>query len=71
VQLALVGLDGVQQVRVLVPSRELQVTYDPARITAEDIVRAVRAAPAAGESGSYDAAPLASNKADGEPPPTP
>jgi copper chaperone CopZ len=58
VQLALVGLDGVEQVRVLVPSHELQVTYDPTRISAEDITRAVRAAPASGESGNYDAAPL-------------
>jgi copper chaperone CopZ len=71
VQLALGGLDGVQQVRVLVPSRELEVSYDPARLTPEDIIRAVRAAPAAGESGNYDAAPLASTAADAKPPATP
>jgi len=71
VQLALAGLDGVQQVRVLVPARELQVRYDPTRISPDDIIRAVRAAPAAGESGNYDAAPLAAKAADSKPAATP
>jgi copper chaperone CopZ len=58
VQLALDGLAGVTEVRVLLPSHELQVTYDPDKVTPQDIVAAVRHAPAAGESGSYDAEPL-------------
>ena len=57
-QLALDGLAGVTHVRVLLPSHELQVTYDPDKISPQDIVAAVRQAPAAGESGSYDAEPL-------------
>jgi copper chaperone CopZ len=58
VQLALDGLAGVREVRVLLPAHELQVTYDPDKITPQDIVAAVRRAPAAGESGGYDAEPL-------------
>jgi copper chaperone CopZ len=58
VQLALDGLAGVTHVRVLLPSHELQVTYDPDKITPQDIVAAVRHAPAAGESGGYDAEPI-------------
>jgi copper chaperone CopZ len=54
VQLALDGLAGVEQVRVLLAAHELQVTYDPDTVSREDIEQAVRAAPAAGESGDYD-----------------
>lgn len=57
-QLALDGLEGVEQVRVLLPAHELQVTYDPKKVRQEDIERAVRAAPAAGESGDYDLTPI-------------
>jgi copper chaperone CopZ len=57
VQLALVGLEGIEQVRVLVASHELQVTFDPQRISAQEIAEAVRRAPAAGRSGNYDAVP--------------
>jgi cation transport ATPase len=58
VQLALDGLEGVEQVRVLLPAHELQVRYDPQKVRREDIERAVRAAPAAGESGAYDLTPI-------------
>jgi copper chaperone CopZ len=68
VQLALVGLDGIKRVRVLVPSRELEVTYDPQRISSDAIADAVRRAPAAGESGNYNAVPL---PVDSAAPPTP
>ena len=47
-QLALDGLDGIEQVRVLPPVHELHVSYDPDKVRPEDIERAVRAAPAAG-----------------------
>lgn len=57
-QLALDGLEGVERVRVLLPAHELQVTYDPEKVRPEDIERAVRAAPAVGESGDYDLAPI-------------
>jgi copper chaperone CopZ len=58
VQLALVGLAGIEQVRVLVPSHELLVTYDPEKISAKEISDAVRRAPAVGESGNYGAVPF-------------
>lgn len=54
-QLALDGLDGIKQVRVLVAAKDLAVTYDPQRITPSAIIQAIRHAPAAGESGDYDA----------------
>lgn len=57
-QLALVGLAGIEQVRVLVPAHELLVTYDPEKISAKEISDAVRRAPAAGESGNYGAVPF-------------
>ncbi len=57
-QLALVGLAGIEHVRVLVPVQQLRVTYDPDKITPREITDAVRRAPAAGESGNYDAVPL-------------
>ena len=57
-QLALDGLDGVKRVRVLVSSKDLAVTYDPQRISPNAIIQAIRHAPAAGESGNYDAALL-------------
>ena len=58
-QLALDGLEGVEQVRVLLAAHELQVTYDPEKVRREDIERTVRTAPAARESGDYDLTPIA------------
>ena len=57
-QLALDGLDGVEQVRVLLAAHELWVTYDPDKVRVADLQRAVRGAPASGESGDYDIAPI-------------
>ncbi|MFQ5666449.1 MAG: heavy-metal-associated domain-containing protein [Candidatus Binatia bacterium] len=64
-QLALLGLAGVEQARVFLASHKVHVTYDPEQVSIADIVAAIRAAPAAGESRDYDAVPL------GGGPPTP
>ncbi len=57
VTLAVDGVEGVEQARVLVAAKELQVTYDPSKTNAQAIIDAVRAAPAVGQSGNYDAVP--------------
>jgi copper chaperone CopZ len=57
VTLAVDGVEGVKQARVLIPAKELQVTYDPSKTNTQAIIDAVRAAPAAGQSGDYDAVP--------------
>jgi copper chaperone CopZ len=58
VQLALDGLDGIKQVRVLIAAKRLEVVYDPQRIDTTAIEQAVRRAPAMGQSGHYDAQPV-------------
>lgn len=69
-QLALVGLDGIEQVRVFLGSSTLQITHDPEKIAVDDIAAAVRHAPAAGQSGGYDAV-LLGGEPGGPPVPTP
>lgn len=58
VQVALSGVEGVDQVRVMVHAKELQVTYDPERTSAEAIIEAVRHARPSGQSANYDATPI-------------
>jgi hypothetical protein len=58
VQLALDGLDGIKQVRVLIAAKWLEVSYDPQRIDTMAIEQAVRRAPAMGQSGHYDVQPV-------------
>jgi cation transport ATPase len=58
VQLALDGLDGIKQARVLIAAKRLEVVYDPQHIDQTAIEQAVRRAPAMGQSGHYDAEPV-------------
>jgi len=58
VQVALSVLDGIDKVRVMVHAKELQVTYDPTRTSAAEIIEAVRHARPAGQSANYDATPI-------------
>jgi copper chaperone CopZ len=58
VQVALSGLEGIDQVRVMVHAKELQVTYDPERTSTEAIIEAVRHARPSGQSANYDATPI-------------
>lgn len=58
VQVALSKLQGIESVRVMVHAKELQVTYDPDRTSAAEIIDAVRHAQAAGQSANYDATPI-------------
>ena len=58
VQVALSGLEGIDTVRVLVHAKELQVTYDPERTNADEIIEAVRHARPSGQSANYDAVPI-------------
>jgi copper chaperone CopZ len=52
VQVALSGVDGIDQVRVMVHAKELQVSYDPERTSAEAIIDAVRHARPSGQSAA-------------------
>jgi copper chaperone CopZ len=58
VQVALSGVEGIDQVRVMVHAKELQVTYDPERTSAAAIIEAVRHARPSGQSANYDATPI-------------
>jgi hypothetical protein len=49
------GLAGVDEARVLLGTHQVQVTYDPQKVSAPEIISAIRGAPAMGESGNYDA----------------
>jgi copper chaperone CopZ len=55
VQMAVLALDGVEQVRVLVHAEVMTVTYDSGKTDSEKIIEAVRNARAGGRSGHYDA----------------